>query len=118
MATNTFASVKSIVPEQNTRAGQRPNFGTRWFNGIYHVAGTVDDASSPGLPLAGRRMRLFTDTGILIDETYSAVDGTYNFPNIRSDINDMVDHGLIVTKQREGLDGYAQMRDRLVAVSQ
>ena len=118
MATNTFSTVKSIIPEQNLLIGQRPNFNTLWFNGTFHVHGTVTDDDSPGNPLLARKIRLFTGTGILIDQTYSASDGTYNFPNLRSDINDLLDNELIVTKQRVGLDGYAQIRDRIVAVAQ
>jgi len=115
MATNTFVGTKNIVPEQNPRPSQRPIIQTKFFNGTKSISGTVEDASSPGEPLAGRVLRLFTAAGILISETTSASDGTYSFPNLSNDINDIAD-GLIVTKQRPGLDGYAQMRDRLVAV--
>lgn len=115
MATNTFVAVKSLIPEQNLRVAERPMIAARFFNGSKSVQGTVEDASSPGDPIAGRRMRLFTSAGVLIDETYSGEDGTYSFINLRDDINE-ISEGLIVTKQRIGVDGYAQIRDRLSAV--
>jgi hypothetical protein len=100
---------------QTLRYSTRPSIGTRYFNGSRKIAGVVMDASSPGEPLV-RRMRLFTDTGLLVSETYSAEDGSYVFPNLRDDADDLVPGGFVVTKQRDGFDGFAQMRDRIQTV--
>lgn len=115
MAANTFIGTKNLIPEQNLRISERPMFQTKWFGGTKLVAGSVVDDSSPGEPLSPRVMTLFTAAFVMIDQTITATDGTYSFPHLRDDINDVAD-GLIVTKQYLNLDGYAQMRDRIVAV--
>jgi hypothetical protein len=113
MATNTFSTAKHPLPEQNSRVANFPNIQSKWFNGSKSVSGSAN--STTPTPLVGRRIRLLTASMVFIDETFSASDGTWSFIRLRDDINDIAE-GLIVTKQRDGIDGYAQMRDRLSAV--
>lgn len=57
-----------------------------YYSGYGVIAGTVKEAGSPDLPVK-RRVRLYRkQDGVLIKETWSAADGTYQFDRIAQGI--------------------------------